>query len=339
MSQATQLFRQLRHASWIGEAGTAFYIGLIAVIALVAHAPFILFPELGALSFDILKRPHGTWAKAPAMLVITPVLTGIVGSLVTRHFDYGYFPVLLIVGCSIGIIAVLRSPIAPAISAGLLPLSLGVTSPFYAPSLIIGLGLLAAISLIWRRIVPPSAEAGLPADLADDIVEEAPRDWSWIPFFLAFLLIAIFLVEATQWRFILFPPLVVIAFEMFAHPRVCPWAGRPFALPVACTLTATAGVILVTHLGATPLAAAACILCGIIILRISKLHVPPALAVGLLPFVIPGVSHDFAIAVGAGTLLLTMTFTLWRKLTVASGGRSGISRAAGCRQDPRPQDR
>jgi hypothetical protein len=61
------------------------------------------------------------------------------------------------------------------------------------------------------------------------------------------------LAKATGWRLILFPPLVVIAFEMFAHARVCPWARRPFALPVACVLCATAGVVLVTLFGGTPL--------------------------------------------------------------------------------------
>ena len=78
--------KALRQAPWLGEAGTAFYIGLIALVAEVTHLPYVLFPELGALSRDILKRPHGTWAKAPLMLVITPAVTGIIGTLVNRHY-------------------------------------------------------------------------------------------------------------------------------------------------------------------------------------------------------------------------------------------------------------
>lgn len=305
-------------AIWLGEAGTLVYIAVIASIAQATHLPYVLFPELGALSHDVLKRPHGTWAKAPLMLVVTPLLTGVVGTLVTQHFDYSFVSVLLTIGIAIAIIGVLRSPIAPAISAGLLPLSLGISTPLYAPSLLIGLGALAAVSLIWRRFVPPPPEAGSPRDLVDDIVEEAPRDYSWVPFFLIFLVIAILLVEVTGWRLLLFPPLVVIAFEMFAHAHVCPWAGRPFILPIACTLTAAAGVALVVFFGDVPLAAAASILFGIAVLRVFDLHVPPALAVGLLPFVIPNVGYEFPISVGVGTLLLTMCFLAWRRVAVTS---------------------
>ena len=290
------------------------YVALVAAIAQAMHLPYVLFPELGALSHDILTRPHGTWARAPVMLVVTPFLTGLVGTLVTRHFGYGLVAVLLTVGAAIAIIGVLRSPIAPAISAGLLPLSLGISSPRYAPSLLIGLGALAAIAVIWRRFVPPPPNAGSPGDLADDIVEEAPGDYSWVPFFVAFLMVATGLAEVTGSRLLLFPPLVVIAFEMFAHAGVCPWAGRPLVLPVACTLAAAAGVALVTMFGATPPAAGASILVGIGILRAFDLHVPPALAVGLLPFVIPGVGYGFAVAVGAGTLLLTLFCLTWRRL-------------------------
>lgn len=303
-------------AIWLGEAGTLVYIAVIASIAQATHLPYVLFPELGALSHDVLKRPHGTWAKAPLMLVVTPLLTGVVGTLVTQYFAYSFTSVLLTIGVAIAIIGVLRSPIAPAISAGLLPLSLGISTSLYAPSLLIGLGALAAVSLIWRRFVPPPPEAGSPSDLVDDIVEEAPRDYSWVPFFLVFLVIAILLVEVTGWRLLLFPPLVVIAFEMFAHAHVCPWAGRPFILPIACTLTAGAGVALVVFFGDAPLAAAASILFGIGVLRLFDLHVPPTLAVGLLPFVIPNVGYEFPISVGVGTLLLTLCFLAWRGMAV-----------------------
>lgn len=307
------LERRSSLAVWLGEIATIGYIALVAWVGQTTHLAFVLFPELGALSHDILKRPHGSWAKAPLMLVVTPLVTGLIGSLVARHFEFGAISVLVTIGAAIAVIAVLRSPIAPAISAGLLPLSLGISSPLYAPSLMIGLGLLAVISLIWRRLVPPPPEAGSPSDVVDDIVELAPKTYSWVPFFLGFLLIAIGLAAVTGQRFILFPPLVVIGFEMFAHPKVCPWASRPFAFPVACVLTAAAGVAAISIVGDTALAAAVSIAAGIAILRLFDLHVPPALAVGLLPFVLPQPDYRFPIAVGLGTLLLTMSFLTWRR--------------------------
>jgi hypothetical protein len=301
-------------ATWLAEIATAFYIIIVALIAQLTGLSFVLFPELGALSHDILKRPHGTWAKAPLMLVVTPLMTGVVGTLVTRNLPYGMVSVLLTVGSAILIIRLLRSPIAPAISAGLLPLTLGDPSWWYPPSLFVGLVLLALLSVVWRRLAPPPLPPASISELADDIVEEPPSNYSWIPFFLLFLIIGVLLVDLTGRRFLLFPPLVVIGFEMFAHADICPWAGRPFILPVACTLSAAVGVILVGLLGTVPLAAVCSIVFGIAVLRVFNLHVPPVLAVGLLPFVIVRPNYEFPIVVAAGTLLLTLLFLLWRRL-------------------------
>lgn len=298
-----------------GDAATAGYVALIALIAQSLGLFYVLFPELGALSNDILRRPHGTWAKAPVMLIVTPFLTALVGTLVTQHLAYGLMSVLLTVGAAILIIRLLRSPIAPAISAGLLPLTLGLSSWWYPPSLLVGTGLLAGITEVRRRILPEPEQVPSAADRADDIVEETPQDYSWTPFFLTFLVVAATMASLTGWRFVLFPPLVVIAFEMFAHASVCPWAGRPVILPIACGLTATAGVVIVGSLGVGPLAAALTVICGIIVLRLFDLHVPPALAVGLLPFVMPHPTYVYAAAVTLGTVVLTTTFLAWRTLT------------------------
>lgn len=304
--------RRLRWG-FIGELLTALYMGAIAWIAAITHVHSILFPELGALAHDVIKRPHGTWAKAPGMLVLTPLLTGLVGTILIRNMGGGILPILLATATAILIIRVLQSPIAPAISAGVLPISLNITSWYYPASLLVGLVLLALISLIWRRIVPPP-QVRSSVDTADDMTEEAPRGYSWLPFFLVFLVGTAVLAEVTGWRLILFPPLIVIGFEMFAHSEVCPWAQKPIRLPIACTLSALIGVALVTAFGDAPLAVIASTACGILILRVFDLHVPPALAVGLLPFVIPAVDYRFAASVGIGTLSLTMLFLVWRRL-------------------------
>ena len=211
-------------------------------------------------------------------------------------------------------IRLLKSPIAPAISAGLLPLTLGVRSWWYPPSILVGTGVLALIATLRQRVAPVSRAAEMSeSDLTDDIVEEAPSDLRWIPAFLAFLLLAFGVGRITGWRFVLYPPLVVIGLEIFAHSGECPWASRPLALPLACTMSAAAGVFLVGLLGAGPLAAAASILIGALVLRAFDLHVPPALAVGLLPFVMAHPDYRFPAAVAAGTLLQTTIFIAWRR--------------------------
>ncbi len=305
----------------VGGLATVAYIAVIAFIAQLTGFEYVLFPELGALAHDILKRPHGTWAKAPLMLIVTPFLTAVIGTLVTRNFAYGFVPVFATVGGAILIIRVLRSPIAPAISAGLLPLTLGVTSWWYPPSILLGTVLLALIAATRQRLLPTPAAIETPRDRTDNIMEHTPQHYSWVPFFLLFLIIDLALVTLTGWRFLLFPPLVVIGFEMFAHASICPWAQRPLVLPVACLLNAAIGVVLVSIFGNGPLSAGCSVALGALILRTLDLHAPPVLAVGLLPLTMAAPDYTFALSAGIGTALLTMLFLLWRKLSMQLASR------------------
>jgi hypothetical protein len=151
---------------------------------------YVLFPELAALSYDVFTRPKGTWAKAPLMLVVTPFLAAVAGILIEQHLSYGFTSVLLSIAIALLIIKTLNSPVAPAISAGLLPVVLGEGSWWYPVSILFG---------------------------------------------TASLVISIWLAKVTGMRFILFPPLVVIGYEMFAHSEVCPGrTGRSFLPLPAC---------------------------------------------------------------------------------------------------------
>ena len=89
------------------------YIAIVAEVAIATGAFYILFPELGALSHDIFTRPRGSWASAPVLLVVTPVLTALLGTLITRSLPYGYLSVMLAVVGALAIVLALRSPIAP----------------------------------------------------------------------------------------------------------------------------------------------------------------------------------------------------------------------------------
>jgi HPP family len=294
------------------------YIALIAVIAHATGAFYVLFPELGALSHDVFTRPRGTWASAPVLLAITPVLTGMIGVIFTRALPYGYLSVLLTVGCAIAVILALKSPIAPAISAGLLPLVLGVKSWWYPPAILLGTVILAVLSVLWRRLSlaqnwlePISATEAL-----DEAIEQTPAGSYWLIPLMLFVATAVLFVKLTGLRFVLFPPLVVIGFEMFAHTAICPWAKRPLLLPVACLLTATVGLLFWNLLGVGPVAVACSMAGGVVVLRLFDLHVPPALAVALLPFVMDSPTIAYPFSVGIGTLLMTLWFLFYKSFFV-----------------------
>lgn len=297
------------------EFASLLYIAVIALGAELTGLSYMLFPELAALAHDTLKRPQGTWARAPLLLILTPLLTAITGTVIARTLPYGVIAILVTVGLAIAIIRLLRSPIAPAISAGLLPVTLGVTSYWYPASLLFGTGLLALMTRLRGALLPPGRHPVSAPDVLDDALEELPHDYSWVPFFLTFLAGVALLAVLSGERLLLYPPLVVIGFEMFAHTKICPWARRPLVLPLACALSAAGGILFVALLGTGPLAAALSMAVGIVILRLLDLHVPPVLAVGLLPFVMVHPTYTFPVAVAIGTTLLILSFLLWQTLT------------------------
>lgn len=302
------------------EIVSLLYIAIIALVANTTGAFYVLFPELGALSHDVFTRPHGTWSNSPIMVAITPVITGALGIVITNLMPYGFGSVLLNTAGAIAIVLGLRSPVAPAISAGLLPLVLGVTSWWYPPGIMFGTALLATLSIPWKRYTAseqmiaaePFKEAA--EELAHHVDSPVRARWEKLAALIAFVAAAVLAVKLTGWRFILFPPLVVIGFEMFMHPDVCPWAKRPLMLPVACFLTALGGFVFWRWLGVTPLTAALSMGWGIVVLRSLDLHVPPALAVALLPLVMEHPTIVYPFAVGLGTLLLTVWFLFCERM-------------------------
>lgn len=309
-----------------------FYIGVIASVASLTGAFYVMFPELGALSWDVMEHPRGRWASSPTMLALTPALTGILGTMVTRSMPYGVIAVLITVTGCVAIIVALRSPVAPAISAGLLPLVLGVTSWWYPPGILFGCVLLAAISIPWRRYSESHDPGGEePADSISAPAPEPPASSAGIsrvlpPMLwplLAFVAFAVVVVDLTGMRFILFPPLVVILYEMLSHRERCPWVARPIGLPIACFLTAVGGYFFRTHIALDPLAAMLSMAWGIGVLRIFDIHIPPALAVALLPMVMDRVTIEYPFAVGLGTTMASVWFKVFEKWS--EQGRTAIA--------------
>jgi hypothetical protein len=147
----------------------------------------------------------------------------------------------------------------------------------------------------------------------DDEIESLPEQFRWVPFFVVFLGAAYLLSIATGMRMVFFPPLVVIVFEMFAHADVCPWAKRPMLLPAVCTLAAAAGVATLAAFGPGIISTVMAMLFGVVMLRMTRLHAIPALAIGLLPQVMTRPDWHFPLAVGIGSTLLTASFLLFEK--------------------------
>lgn len=295
------------------------FMGGIAGAASASGVALLLFPELAALSYDVFLRPRGTWARASWMLAISPAMTAVLGVLVTRYLPYSAVSITICILGAMVILKAIRSPIAPAISACFLALSLGEKSWLYPLAILLGTSALAVVSSAYRRFFDTEAVTAAPstADRVDDEIESLPEQFLWVPLFVAFLGAAYLLSVATGMRMVLFPPLVVVAFEMFAHADVCPWAQRPLLLPVVCTLAAAAGVAALVTFGPGVASTVAAMLFGVVMLRATRLHAIPALAIGLLPQIMTHADWHFPLAVGLGTTLLTASFLLFKNVSLA----------------------
>lgn len=301
----------------------------VVAVAEAAHCSgwhYLLFPALAALSDDVLTRPWGRWANQPGRLVGTPTLGAITGALITRTWSYQVFSVLLVVVSCLLLIAALKSNITPAIAVGMLPLVLGIKSFMYPVSVMMGMVVLVMILVPCRRHFSAKYPEPCAADDDEGGSETTVAAKNWIlPLFL-FLAVMAWSASASGLRLILFPPLVVMAYEIFNRATSCPWALKPVTLPFACFFTAIAGCVAVKLFGSGSVAAGCSMAAGIMILHLLQIHMPPALAIGLLPVVINSSDFKYPASVCIGATALMLAFLLYRQFTGQGRARSNISK-------------
>ncbi len=292
------------------------FMGLVGLAAHLTGIAVVLFPELAALSQDVLLRPRGEWARQPAHLILAPTITAVFGLFCARRLHYGVGAILLIVLFSLAVIRLLRCSVSPAISAGVLPLMLNEHSRLYPVAIFLDLSVLTAILMVRKRYaaVSQAASGGEASGEEDrdaqilDAMERAPRGRYWLVALLGFVLAAGALAQITGLRFLLFPPLIVMGYELFGHPEVPGWMSRPVLLPVVCLITAGMGVAAERYLHPGFLAVMMTVLCSVGVLRLFDLHMPPALAIGMIPFVMEHPDARYAASVFCGTAALTLSY-------------------------------
>ena len=306
-----QITRNRPTTRFLADVLVVSYMGAVALAAHLTGIYLLLFPELAALSHDVITRPQGKWASQPWRIILTPTLTAIVGLFMTRHTSYGAISIALVVLASLLIIKLLRSAIGPAISAGALPMVLNEKSWMYPAAIFMGLVGLVATLWIWRRYGPsfdtPSDYSRNDSKVIDEL-ETYSHNRFWVITLLAFVLLLGVPAQLTGLRFILFPPLIVMAYELFGHPEIPGWMARPAWFPLVCVLTASVGDVACHLCRSNVVGVMLTVLCSIAILRTFKVHMPPALAVGLLPFVMTAPNIRYPISVGIGTVALTLCF-------------------------------
>jgi hypothetical protein len=163
-------------------------------------------------------------ARSPFMLVATPSITAIIGTLATRHFAYGLPSLAMTIAGGVAVLRLLGSPIAPALSAGVLPLTLAVSSWWYPPTVFLNASILALLSVAQQRFA--FVNAARPSAPNTEGVRAQPFVRAALPFAIAILL-AYAGAAMTARRLVLFPPLVVIATRCSSIPTAAPGPADP----------------------------------------------------------------------------------------------------------------
>ena len=300
---------QHRRMILIGELLAVLFMEAVAAAAHGTGVNLLLFPELAALSHDVLTRPEGKWASQPFRFILTPTLAAVAGLFITRHAPYNPIAILAIVSAGLLTIRLLRSSIAPAISAGVLPMLLDERHWTYPLAIGAGLVGLALLLWVWRRCASSvAASRDLLNEKIDDALEMRPAEHFWPITLLAFVWVVAVISQLTGLRFILFPPLIVMACEILGHPEVPGWMEHPALFPLVSSLTACVGLVACRDCNSRPAGVVLAVAISILLLRLFRMHMPPALAIGVLPFVISGPNIWYPISVVIGTTALTFWF-------------------------------
>ncbi|MEY4803289.1 MAG: hypothetical protein RLZZ274_2020, partial [Cyanobacteriota bacterium] len=236
------------------------------------------------------------------------------GVLVTRTLPYGPTALILDLAICLLVIRLLRSPVIPAISAGVLPLVLGITSFLYPLAILVGTGGLALIVMLRSKLMPPPARDQVSPTVPTISTLVATHFWlqrvPWLLPLAVFLLGALVMVQLLGSHLVLYPPLLVIAWEMLAHADECPWQGRSLAVLAVTAGAAVAEILSVLALGVSPLAAFLAVLVTALLLRLARLRCAPAFGLALLPFVIPAPTLAYPLLTLAGTTWLMLVVKL-----------------------------
>lgn len=321
--------RRARPLAALFSQGQGLALLFCTLIATLSQAPGwsdLLFPELAALSSTVLRDPRGPWASRPWQLLLLPSLAACIGLLISQHSTDPLPAVLLAVALAKLLLLACRSTLVPALSAAALPVILQIRHWDYP--LQVAVGLLALWLLLrWRqRRGGDGPDAPVPEALRG-VETDAVAGWGLLRW--TALLVLLLAIEAgLGLRYVLVPPLIVIAHEALLEPAHCPWAPRPWVLPLACTTTTLVAVLAARLVPWAGVAAALSLAAALLLLQLLRLQLAPLLALALLPLVMPAPDLRLVPAVLLGSTLLAAAVSWVRRSAADSAARTPPGLAA-----------
>uniref|UniRef100_I2PYG4 HPP family n=1 Tax=Desulfovibrio sp. U5L TaxID=596152 RepID=I2PYG4_9BACT len=298
---------------------------VVCMVALGEYADIrdIIFPEIAALAFGAWVMEERPWPGAAWTLWLSPTLGAATGVLLLRAAP---FSIVALVGIAFAFVLLelklFRSAMSPSFSAAILPIIAHIDSWTYPAAVCVMTAAIALVSHAGDRKKARTGDvslrpAGRPAHAS------LAREWRHYGKLLFFiLLVALF---STTWGglYMMAPPLIV-AFVELAHPE---GALRQKSMPrlllllSACALAGTAWMAVVVRLFSGPLwlAAGLSVATAFAVARRLNLSSPPALALALLPTILPEpVLYLYPLHILVGSAIFIVLGQVWFKPAAAA---------------------
>lgn len=199
-------------------APLAVVVVMVTVSGATGHADAI-FPESAALAVGAWCFRLPAWQRHPWQLFFLPSMTATMGVVVMRWSGWSRGPEEAVIATVAVLgLAAMDSPVAPALSAGLLPVVLGISSWLYVLTVVLSTALVAGV-VMWRsRTARRSQPPAHPDDqvVADRAGGRGPRQhWPWpmTGWFLVVVWSGIALAAVTGVPLLALPPLFVAGFD------------------------------------------------------------------------------------------------------------------------------
>ncbi len=267
----------------------AMIFALLPLLLMVAASELfgereIIFPEITALAVGALFAPRQPWRTSKFRLVLLVAVYAVLGVLAGRYLPVPTAARVILLFPIAGLgLCLSRTTFMPLISACILPVLLGSTSWIYPISATVMAIIVVLLQALQERLgLRPPLEY-TPA--APDWKREA-RLWGkrWI-----LMAVVCLLALAIDKRFLLAPPLLV-AFTELSTPG-SPARKRPLGaigLIAFCAFVGTAWRVLLCGMAGLPLTLAAVLsgLCIYLFMEKIRFYMPPAAALGTLPYLI-----------------------------------------------------
>jgi hypothetical protein len=281
---------------------TRWALPLLIVVPMLALAgaldtSAIIFPEGAALAMGVWVLGLQGWTASRWRVLALPPLCAVAGVALVKSGLPGAVAEIAALTFGLLLLQACDSRLAPALSAGVLPVVFGIDDWSYPVAV---LAVCAAVAVLWQLIHHPAARR------LDDVV---PERYPWAVAASAWLVIVAWILIGGQAlelsAAVLAPPLFVSALEWLARGEPLAAEGvRRWALLVGAGLAGSVAAKLVS-VGWIGGALAVCATLALMWLLATP-H-PPALAIALIPQILTSpdpLDYTTSIAAGAAALYL-----------------------------------